>query len=26
VLCRRHYRDGDLGPAVASAGQLAVPL
>ena len=24
VLCRRHYRDGDLGPAVASAGQLAL--
>ncbi|GAA0278198.1 thymidine kinase [Cryptosporangium japonicum] len=26
VLCRRHYRIGDLGPAVPSAGQLAVPL
>ncbi|GAA3396475.1 thymidine kinase [Cryptosporangium minutisporangium] len=24
VLCRRHYRDGDLGPAVPSAGQLAL--
>ncbi|TQS46715.1 thymidine kinase [Cryptosporangium phraense] len=24
VLCRRHYRDGDLGPAVPTAGQLSL--
>ncbi|SHN46017.1 thymidine kinase [Cryptosporangium aurantiacum] len=24
VLCRRHYREGDLGPATPSAGQLAL--
>ncbi len=25
VLCRRHYRDGDLGPATVPAGQLQLP-
>jgi thymidine kinase len=25
VLCRHHYREGDLGPAAAVAGQLRLP-
>jgi thymidine kinase len=25
VLCRHHYRDGDLGPAAVGAGQLQLP-
>ncbi len=25
VLCRRHYRAGDLGPAAPAAGQLELP-
>lgn len=25
VLCRHHYREGDLGPATVAAGQLQLP-